>query len=983
MLNNKARFYFLQFTKDGQVSTMSLSLESSFPTVKKEGVLSFFWGKEGVEKPDLSKINQYQFRQRAYAEDEKADLLINWELRLVDEQRFEATGCVEEVLSKEQAVPAVKAENRLNFIPALFFQLEVEEDQTFYFSYLNNKTALVSDHEPATLYAHPDKFFDPLEKEKAQSLKKELLNGKYTDRIHHTYVLHLKNRIVYGRLLASCHTVASHGGCTWSGLFTDLSGGAENVDLLKSLSYEYHLLIDNGKDFIWKVDQDHHIRFISQNVENLGVFKVKEMLGNPFANFIYPEDLPRCEQLLVDLYEKGVANGYRTQCADIEYRLGQAANTIWLSAKVNIYFNENKQPYFIGISRDITAEKDLLNKLKINESRYRLILDNTSDIIWQIDKAGFYTYVSASLKDLTGFEPEERLHIDSMALIHPDDRPYMQSVNQQILKEGRSIHRVQYRIMYKNGRYYWHSGSAKPILDAEGNIIGAVGTSRDIDSEHKALEEQKYFANLLQQFSQQTPGAFYLFEYQPEKCFRFPYVSNKFYTFFQCSPQSLHLNPQSIFDFIHPEDLEQLQSTIDEAYHHKKPWEAKFRIFSTNKEDYIWIRGIATSEDMGNGITRFFGFIEDITEKQLREERLKLMEEVVQNTNDAIVITKAEPIEKPGPEVVFVNRAFEQMTGYSPEEVLGKSPRILQGEGTDRSRLDDLKEDLKNWRNASYRLKNYTKSGKAFWIALDIVPLKNEEGWFTHWIAIQRDVTEEVVREAEKEQLIFELIKSNQELKQFSYITSHNLRAPIANLLGIVDLIESESLTHEEMKEMLNAFKVSCYKLDETVSDLNSALMLKDDEGGKNVEMVDVKKAWDKVVDKLSLLDTTPTNILKVDFQQSYILFNRLYLENIFQNLLSNSLKYKHTQRPLIIELKSAKTPDAYTLIYKDNGIGLNVKHYKDRIFGLYQKFHQEKAGKGLGLYLVKSQVEALGGSIHLDGKEGEGLTFCFSFPIK
>ena len=133
--------------------------------------------------------------------------------------------------------------------------------------------------------------------------------------------------------------------------------------------------------------------------------------------------------------------------------------------------------------------------------------------------------------------------------------------------------------------------------------------------------------------------------------------------------------------------------------------------------------------------------------RSAKEERLRLLESVVVNANDAVLITEAEPVMLPGPRIVYANAAFTRTTGYSLEEVLGKTPRILQGEGTDDAARQKLKKSLKRWKPIEVELLNYRKDGTPFWVELSIVPVADEKGWFTHWVSVQRDITERKANE--------------------------------------------------------------------------------------------------------------------------------------------------------------------------------------------------------------------------------------------
>ena len=115
---------------------------------------------------------------------------------------------------------------------------------------------------------------------------------------------------------------------------------------------------------------------------------------------------------------------------------------------------------------------------------------------------------------------------------------------------------------------------------------------------------------------------------------------------------------------------------------------------------------------------------------------------IVQNAKDVVIVTKSDPIDEPGPEIVYVNDAFTEVTGYSAEEVMGKTPRILQKDGTDREELARIREALEKKEPVRATLKNFSKSGKEYWVDLSMLPLKNHEGLVTHFASIQRDITE-------------------------------------------------------------------------------------------------------------------------------------------------------------------------------------------------------------------------------------------------
>ncbi len=382
-----------------------------------------------------------------------------------------------------------------------------------------------------------------------------------------------------------------------------------------------------------------------------------------------------------------------------------------------------------------------------------------------------------------------------------------------------------------------------------------------------------------------------------------------------------------------------------------------------------------------NGLEIACVFITDITEKKKVEERLKLMESVIIQTNEAVVITEAEPIVPPGPRILFVNDAYTKMTGFTKEEAIGQTPRITQNANTQRSELDKVAVAFKNWSPFEMTIVNARKDGKEFWVNVRATPIANEKGWFTHWIAIQRDVTKEKEAEIEKEKLLGELIQNNLELKQFSYITTHNLRAPLTNLVSICNIIKLEKITDSVTLKLIEGFKRSTIQLNETLNDLINILIIKE-----NIHLPKDKINFQDVLDKVkaSLLITLIKEkvMLYADFDEvPFVSFSNIYLESILLNLITNSIQYRHPDRFPVIKIQTTMDADGNTILtFSDNGIGMDMERVKDKIFGLYQHFHNNANSKGIGLYLIHSQITALKGNIEVTREVNVGTTFTVTF---
>ncbi|MDW8851978.1 PAS domain-containing sensor histidine kinase [Flavobacterium sp. MMLR14_040] len=436
------------------------------------------------------------------------------------------------------------------------------------------------------------------------------------------------------------------------------------------------------------------------------------------------------------------------------------------------------------------------------------------------------------------------------------------------------------------------------------------------------------------------------------------------------------------FDKIHPEDSIRMSIKLYSFIEQKtEKWQDQYRFrCSDGTYKYVLDRGFLLKDENGRAI-RMIGAIQDITKQKEEEQRLKLLETVITQSKDSILITEANSINGKIPKIVYVNPAFLQMSGYHSNEIIGKSTNIFnKGPNSDSDELKKLLRAIKNEEECLIETISYTKHKEEYWVRFSMIPIFNNEGVISHWISIQRNITDEKKLETEKEHLIRELTQNNKDLKQFSYITSHNLRAPLSNLIGLLNLTEDIPIENTELKEILAGFSKSTHLLNETINDLVKVIIIKDNPSMQKEE-VSLKEVFENVFSQLSFQIELHKPIIKLKFDRVPLLnTNKAYIESILLNLLTNSIKYKSENRKLKISITAEQIDHQAILTFKDNGIGIDIERNRDKIFGLYQRFHNYPDSKGLGLYLVKSQVETMGGTISIESEVNKGTTFTITF---
>ncbi|WP_168193996.1 two-component regulator propeller domain-containing protein [Pontibacter sp. SGAir0037] len=291
------------------------------------------------------------------------------------------------------------------------------------------------------------------------------------------------------------------------------------------------------------------------------------------------------------------------------------------------------------------------------------------------------------------------------------------------------------------------------------------------------------------------------------------YVADNFEVLFGHRTDEGLQDLQLWYDNLHPDDSERVTATFQAALEGDATfWKEEYRFRKADQQyAYIRDRGYVLRDESGKAI-RMLGAMQDVSRSVEEEQRLKLLESVITNAMDSVVITEAQ-LDKPGPKIIYVNDAFTRMTGYLKEELIGKTPRMMQGENTDKAELEKLKEALEEGKSCEFEIVNYQKSGREYYAHISVSPVTNHQGVITHFIAIQRDVTE-------RKAYLSAIEHQNARLKEISWIQSHIVRAPLARILGLVNLLQDKRRSPNDQEKLLTYLKSSSQELDSVVQEI-------------------------------------------------------------------------------------------------------------------------------------------------------------------
>ncbi|GEM_PF-4129839 len=235
--------------------------------------------------------------------------------------------------------------------------------------------------------------------------------------------------------------------------------------------------------------------------------------------------------------------------------------------------------------------------------------------------------------------------------------------------------------------------------------------------------------------------------------------------------------------------------------------------------------------------------------------------------------------------------------------------------------------------------------------------------------------------EAEKEKIrVEELEKINRELEQFAYVSSHDLKSPLVNMAGIIQMMEMNGGINSDNALLLEKLKTSVSNMRHKITKLNEVIKYK-----KNLkiepEEVSFLAMTQEVMRDLDTQIKESGVVVNTDFRSCEVVrFPAVHLHHVLLNLMSNSIKYKRPEVPAIVNISSSIEEEQVALVFSDNGLGIDLRSYGSKLFGLFKRFHLSVEGDGIGLHTVKNIIEGYGGRIEVESEPNLGTTFTIYF---
>jgi len=374
---------------------------------------------------------------------------------------------------------------------------------------------------------------------------------------------------------------------------------------------KFRLLVENQQDLLVKTDVDGHILYVNPVYCDLFDKTEKELIGSSYAPLVHPDDLPIVEKAVADLFKPPFECSY-------EERANTRHGMRWLSwAAKAIVDEQGRVTALIGSGRDITERKQAEVKLRESEEKYRLRVEYSSDLIWNLDAAGMFSYVSPSWEHVVGYHPSALIGTLFQAIVHPDDIPACLEYLQRMTNRSEFAPTPQYRVRHADGSWHWHEGVTTPVLGPENEFISVVGVSRDINERklaEAAIHESEERYHLIDEASQDL-----IYSYDRQS--RFTHANSSL-----C--KMLGLAPEQILGKTHEELGFPNEQCIEWAHLHQKVYETNSTVIS---ETVTPIQGgipqhfevvLNPIHDETGAIIGIAGTTRDINAKKMAEKKI-------------------------------------------------------------------------------------------------------------------------------------------------------------------------------------------------------------------------------------------------------------------------------------------------------------------------------------------------------------------------
>jgi PAS domain S-box-containing protein len=660
----------------------------------------------------------------------------------------------------------------------------------------------------------------------------------------------------------------------------------------------------------------------------------------------------------------------------------------WLISNHPVFDKNGKLQHIVHQVIDVTMQQMAHRHIETSRERVEILAQATTDVIWDVDLLNDHIWWSESLTNVFGYDIHELpVHKSWAECVHPEDQERVVTGINSVIERGGKTWTDSYRFRRKDGTYADVIERGYIMRDEKGIAYRMIGCMFDVTDQLNIERKLKTSNDRFQLLLDAMPNLAWCSEPGFGPGSGITYLNKAWYDYTGL-PYGLLGGGEKV---IHPLDLQNVTEGWIKSQHDSQPYQQELRLKNLQNGHYRWflVRAVPIYDDFGK-INLWLGTCTDIDdqkkatqhEREIVTELLKTKEqfEFLADTIPQLVWTTL-----PDGFHDYFNKRWTEYTGYTLENSLGSDMwnNLLHPDDQERAR--------KRWQHSldsgefyeiEYRFKS--TEGTYRWFLGQAMPMRNEKGEIMKWFGTCTDIEDHVRTENELLSKNEELRRINQDLDNFVYTASHDLKLPIINMAGIFEeLTNSAEFKDPDAAQLINLFDKSLKQIHGTINDLSEIVKVQ-----KNLEDIREAVSLQQITDEVCLsiqdqIGETDASIY-LDFSAApTVWFSPVNLRSVLYNLISNSLKYAFPERKPQIWLSSELAGDFILLTVQDNGLGIDLNKHGEKVFQMFRRFHNHVQGTGIGLYLLHRLVTNNGGRVEIASTVNEGTTFKIFFKNK
>ena len=661
----------------------------------------------------------------------------------------------------------------------------------------------------------------------------------------------------------------------------------------------------------------------------------------------------------------------------------------WISWELRPWFdNENSIGGLIMQSLDITTRKEIEITAIEKKAYLETILDSIDVGLASCDADGKLTMYNKATRDWYGL-PNNEIPVSEWSnhygLFKSDGITPLKTENIPILralKKG-SFKNYEIYITPKNGEKKLVSTNGSQLIDTHGNVTGAVVALHDITERKKAEDQLKVSEETFRSSFENAAIGMAIVDLQGN----WIRTNTAFNDIVGYLPEELE--NFTFRDITHPDDLKKGLANLKEVIEGKRSFFKMEKRYLHKKGHIVHaILSLSLVRDRYDKPLYFVSQIIDISpriaaKKKLQETVAKLEGVLEASSQVGIIGTDCDGI------ITTFNKGAENLLGYTKEEMIDKnSPAIIHLETEVKRRGKELskkfgrhiegfetfvtyaKEGMHDTREWTY----VKKDGIHFPVQLTVTAVRDANK-IIGYLGVATDITKIKDAENRLKSLLAITEGQNKRLHNFAHIVSHNLKSHSGNFEMLLDLFLEEN-SEDQKQVILNLIRKASVNLSETVMHLNEVVLIntsiKD-----NLRLIPFKQVVDKVSTGISAIaGAGEVEIINKVPENIQVLGMSAYLESVLLNLLTNGIKYRDKNRNSYVLITAKKSQKKVIVYVQDNGLGIDLKKHRRKVFGMYKTFHNNKDARGIGLFISKNQIEAMEGTIDIKSEVNQGTSF-------